>query len=103
MITIAMALALAQEPEIQELKPLPPGPLKMPDVGFGPLRLGSQSPFRSGRSADVPSSLSAGRWETRETVTWSRMWGQTDEYLLSFETLNRTLSIRHGLTERLQA
>lgn len=75
------------------------------NVGYGPLRLSSQSPFHALRlelPAGAPSSLPAGRWELRENLTWSRMWAQADDYLLSFETLSQTSSVIHGLTDRLQ-
>lgn len=75
------------------------------NVGYGPLRLSSQSPFHALRlelPAGAPSSLPAGRWELRENLTWSRMWAQADDYLLSFETLAQTSSVIHGVTDRLQ-
>lgn len=100
---IWLMLALAQETDVETPKLAPvPTTRAAPNVGFGPLRLGSQSPFRSGPVADVPSSLAAGRWETRESATWNRMWAQSNDYLLSFETLNRATSVVHGLSDRLQ-
>jgi hypothetical protein len=77
-----------------------------PNVAYGPLRLTSQSPFQSMRltsGADAPSNLPRGRWETRETNTWSKMWGMSDRYLLDFEVFRQTQSIVHGVTDDLQA
>lgn len=77
-----------------------------PNVGHGPLHLGSQSPFQSMRltpGMDAPSALPRGRWETRETNTWSKMWGMSDRYLLDYEILRQTQSIVYGLTDDLQA
>jgi hypothetical protein len=77
-----------------------------PNVGYGPLRLSSQSPFQSMRLSpgmDAPSNLPRGRWETRETNTWSKMWGMSDRYLLDYEVLRQTQSIVYGVTDDLQA
>jgi hypothetical protein len=75
------------------------------NVGYGPLHLASQSPLhalRMGISPEAPQGLAPGQWETRETLTWSRMWAQADDYLLSFETLGRSCSVVYGATERLR-
>lgn len=77
-----------------------------PNVAYGPLRLTSQSPFQSLRlapGADAPSTLPRGHWETRETNTWSKMWGLSERYLLDFEVLRQTQSIVYGATDDLQA
>jgi hypothetical protein len=77
-----------------------------PNVAYGPLRLSSQSPFQSMRltpGMDAPSNLPRGRWETRETNTWSKMWGMSDRYLIDYEVLRQTQSIVYGVTDDLQA
>jgi hypothetical protein len=77
-----------------------------PNVAYGPLRLSTQSPFQSMRltpGMDAPSNLPRGRWETRETNTWSKMWGMSDRYLLDFEVFRQTQSIVYGVTNDLQA
>ena len=87
------------------LEPVTREPRAAWNAGYGPLRLASQSPLhalRLGISMEAPLFLAPGRWETRESLTWSRMWAQADDYLLSFETLGRSCSVAHGLTERLQ-
>ena len=87
------------------LDPVTRAPRGTSNAGYGPLRLASQSPFhalRLGISMEAPLFLAPGRWETRVSLTWSRMWAQADDYVLSFETLGRSCSVAHGLTERLQ-
>lgn len=77
-----------------------------PNVAYGPLRLSTQSPFQSMRltpGVNAPSNLPRGRWETRETNTWSKMWGMSDRYLLDFEVFRQTQSIVYGVTNDLQA
>src|SRR5262245_32361967 len=103
---------LRQEEEKRErlqdppsLEPLPAPPLGMSNVGYGPLRLASQSPLhllRAELPVEAPSTLAEGRWELRESLTWSRMWAQAENYLLSFETLGQSTSFAYGLTERIQ-
>ncbi|HEX7897282.1 MAG TPA: DUF3187 family protein [Planctomycetota bacterium] len=87
------------------LEPVGRAPRGTPNVGFGPLSISSQSPLhalRMGTAPEGPLLLAPGRWEARENLTWSRMWAQADDYLLSFETLGRACSVAHGVTERLQ-
>jgi hypothetical protein len=81
-------------------------PIEQPNVGNGPLRLTSQSTFQGMRltmGADAASTLPRGRWETRETNSWSKMWGLSDKYLLDFEVFRQTQSLVYGVTDELQA
>lgn len=84
----------------------PPSPFsRMANVGYGPLRLTSQAPFQGLRlspPADPPSSLPRGRWEVRQHATWSRMWAQADDYLLSYETLSTVQSVAYGVSDVLR-
>jgi hypothetical protein len=80
-------------------------PIEMPNAGMGPLRFRSQSPFqalRLGVLPNAPSALPRGQWEHRETFDWSRMWAESDLYLMSFDAWSSTHSIAHGVTDRLQ-
>lgn len=94
-------------------RPLPPSgfappespAFPQPNVGYGPLRLSSQSPFQSlrlGIPADPPSTLRRGHFEIRETTAWSKMWAKTDDYLLNFEVMTQTQSVVYGITDGAQ-
>lgn len=93
--------------------PLPPSEFlredlyrgRLENVGYGPLRLASQSPFQSLRfavPASAPSTLPRGRWEVRETTAWSKIWGQSADYLLNFELLTTTHSVQYGVGDDTQ-
>lgn len=76
------------------------------NVGYGPLRLPSQSPFQSLRQGllpRIPSTLSQGNIELHETETWANLWARNEEdWLIDAETLQSHLSIAYGLTDTLQ-
>ena len=104
-MAVLAALAADDEPTSPAAAPRAAVERAIENVGFGPLRLGTQSPFpalRLSLAPHAPSSLPAGRWELSETLTWSRIWGTNDRYLLSFETLNATHSAAVGLTDRVR-
>jgi thioredoxin-related protein len=76
------------------------------NVGYGPLRLGSQSPFQSlrfGIDPRTPSTLAEGQWEAHVTETWSNTFvydqGKT---LLDFETMDTRASIAYGVLDELE-
>ena len=85
-------------------------------VGYGPLRLGSQSPFQSLRLSIVPrtpSTLGRGQWEVRGALTWANIWatetasfrpeiGEIGPYLMDYESLGLTLGAGYGLLDTLQ-
>jgi hypothetical protein len=85
----------------------PPSPAlrHLDNLGYGPLRLASQSPFQSLRlslPADAPSVLAGGHWEFRESTAFSKMWGQSDDYLLDYEILSTIHSFVYGMTDDTQ-
>lgn len=77
-------------------------------VGFGPLRLTSQSPFQSLRLGLVqrtPSTLEEGQVEVRTTTTWANVWANglaQGTFFLDYETLEVTAGFVYGLSDRLQ-
>jgi thiol-disulfide isomerase/thioredoxin len=75
-------------------------------VGYGPLRMESQSPFqvlRLGLVPRTPSTLARGQMEVRAAETWSNTFSNSpDEYFLDFETLDSSISLAYGLTNELQ-
>jgi thiol-disulfide isomerase/thioredoxin len=84
-------------------------------VGYGPLRLSSQSPFQSLRFTPMPrtpSTLARGDWELTVSGTWSNVWAPDDSdgvgagdfgaYLLDYETLHGVASLSYGVTNTLQ-
>jgi hypothetical protein len=77
------------------------------NVGFGPLRLSSQSPFQSLRIGLVPltpSTLAEGQWEFHLGVADSNVFiKKPGEYLLEFDLVQSSLSIGVGLTNDLEA
>lgn len=76
-------------------------------VGYGPLRIKSQSPFQAFRLGLVPrtpSTLVQGEFELRANGTWVNIWArQSFDYLLDYETLDLTFSAAYGITDYLQA
>ena len=97
--------ARARESASPALEPTSDAPLEMDNVGYGPLRLSSASAFHAFRLdvlPEAPSTLRQGGWELRENLTWSRVWAQSDDYLLSFETLGHVTSAAHAVSDRFQ-
>lgn len=77
-------------------------------VGYGPMRLTSQSPFQSPRLGFLPrspSTLSKRQAEVRLSGTWVNLWANGLEegtYFLDYETLTSTVGLSVGLTNTLQ-
>lgn len=76
------------------------------NVGYGPLRLPSQSPFQSlryGLMPRTPSTLAEGFFEARWTETWVNLWAiDAGEHLVDFEMLQSSFSLAYGLSDVLQ-
>jgi hypothetical protein len=86
-------------------------------VGYGPLRLRSQSPLQALRltlAPRTPSTLVQGQSEAHLAATWSNVWAAEDEwrdpdtgtfgdYQIDYESLHTSLSLAYGLTDTLQA
>lgn len=85
-------------------------------VGYGPLRLRSQSPLQSLRLAiapRTPSTLVRGQTEVHLGATWSNVWAVEDDlpdpdtgtfgtYQVDYESLHTSLSVGYGATDNLQ-
>ncbi|MFV2071945.1 MAG: DUF3187 family protein [Thermoanaerobaculales bacterium] len=85
-------------------------------VGYGPLKIRSQSAFQSLRLGIVPrtpSTLARGEQEVRLGATWANNWandaasfdpenGEIGPYLLDFEALDLGLSYAYGITDTFQ-
>lgn len=81
-------------------------------VGYGPLKLYSQSPFQSLRSGirpRTPSTLGNGQYEVSATATWVNVWGvdkgpgePDNDYFLDFEMLQTTVALGYGITDTLE-
>jgi len=76
------------------------------NVGYGPLRLASQSPFQSIRFGVVPrtpSTLAEGQWEVHLSETWTNAFvydpGST---LLDYEMLDTRASVAYGVIDELE-
>lgn len=76
------------------------------NVGYGPLRLGSQSPFQSlrfGIDPRTPSTLAEGQWEVHMSETWANTFSYSaGKYLLDFEMLDSRLSVAYGALDELE-
>ncbi len=72
------------------------------EVGFGPLKLQSQSPFQSlrlGMTPLAPSTISRSEWEIFVSGTLANVWANTeDEYFLDYEMLSGRASIAYGIS-----
>lgn len=76
------------------------------NTGYGPLRLGSQSPSQSvryGIDPRTPSTLAESEWEVHLTESWSNtfVYDQEKSLLLDYEMLDTRLSVAYGLTPAL--
>jgi len=76
------------------------------NVGYGPLRLGSQSPFQSLRFGVVPrtpSTLAEGQWDIHVSETWSNSFIYNEgSTLLDYEMLDTRASVSYGVLDELQ-
>jgi thioredoxin-related protein len=77
------------------------------NVGYGPLRLGSQSPFQSlrfGIDPRTPSTLAEGQWEAHVTETWTNtfVYNPDKALLLDYEALDSRFSIAYGVLDELE-
>ncbi|SHJ38614.1 Protein of unknown function [Desulfatibacillum alkenivorans DSM 16219] len=74
-----------------------------PNVGYGLLRMPSQSPFQSLRLAllpRTPSTLGVHSWEFRLTQTLANTWvNEPGKYLMDYETLHSTASLSRRFHE----
>ncbi len=75
-------------------------------VGYGPLKIQSQSPFQALRLSllpRTPSTLARGQWEVRGNGTWVNVWGREEaRFLLDYEMLQTTVSAAYGITDTVQ-
>ncbi len=84
-------------------------------VGYGPLRVESQSPFQSLRlvfTPKLPSTLARGRWEVNGGLTWANIWakdraenvppGGLGRFTVDYETTQAKINLSHGLTDTVQ-
>jgi hypothetical protein len=76
------------------------------NVGYGPLRLGSQSPFQSlrfGIDPRTPSTLAEDQWELHLSETWVNTFSfKPGAYLLDFEMLDSRLSVAYGVRDEVE-
>ena len=82
------------------------------NVGYGPLKLYSQSPFqalRLGIRPRTPSTLGKGQYEVTGTTTWVNVWGvdeevgdPSNEFFLDYEMLQLSAAVAYGITDTLQ-
>ena len=82
------------------------------NVGYGPLRLESQSPFQSlrlGLRPRTPSTLADDQWQVRAALTWVNTWALDREFdspdnlfFLDYEMLQGTVSAAYGITDTLE-
>jgi len=72
------------------------------NVGYGPLRLSSQSPFQSlrlGLMPLTPSTLGSGEWEIFWGESLANVWAYSeDAYLIDYETLHSRLAVSYGIS-----
>ncbi len=75
-------------------------------VGYGPLKLPSQSPFQALRLGLIPltpSTLSRGQKEIRAVATWVNIWNVSEGgYFFDYEMLQTTATFDYGISDTLQ-
>ncbi len=76
------------------------------EVGYGPLRLESQSPFQSLRlqlRPMAPTYQVPGTWEVGATMSLANVWANSPgNYLIDYESLNTTLFAAYGINQALR-
>jgi hypothetical protein len=76
------------------------------NVGYGPLLLGSQSPFQSlrmGLLPRTPSTLAEGQWEVHWSEAYSNVFiKKPGDYLVQFDLLQSTVSLGYGVANELE-
>ena len=76
------------------------------NVGYGPLRLQSLSPFqalRFGLQPRTPSTLAEGAFEAYFSAGWANIWARNEgNYLLDFEITQMHLSLAYGISDVFQ-
>ena len=74
------------------------------DLGFGPLRVPSQSPGQGLRMALVPFSPEPprpGTWDVYSRIEWVNVWSwEPGVYLFDFEMLEGALAVGYGIDRR---
>jgi hypothetical protein len=58
--------------------------------------------LRLGALPDAPAYLPRDHWELRETFEWSRMWAQSPDYFLDFDSWSSSHSVAYGYSDRTQ-
>lgn len=75
-------------------------------VGYGPLRLQSQSPFQSLRlqlTPMAPTFQRPGTWETGATMSLANVWANSPgHYRIDYESLDTTIFAAYGLSKSLR-
>jgi thiol-disulfide isomerase/thioredoxin len=81
-------------------------------VGYGPLKLYSQSPFQSLRMVmrpRTPSTVAKGQFEFGATATWVNIWGvektvndPTNAWFLDAEMLQTSVALAYGISDTLE-
>lgn len=77
---------------------------EVPNVGYGPLRLGLQSPAQSlrlGLTPRTPSTLPQGGIDAHVTGTWVNIWcySESEGYRVDGEQLQTGFGLGYGLTD----
>lgn len=80
-------------------------------VGYGPLRIPSQSPFQSLRlqlRPGTPSTIGRGQYDFSATTTWVNVWSvdggvqAPDRYHLDFEALQNSIALAYGISDTVE-
>ncbi|MFP4475863.1 MAG: DUF3187 family protein [Desulfatibacillaceae bacterium] len=107
MIVLFFAVAAAAAPEAVDVEPLgsqrlSPDGFCRGNVGYGLLRLASQSPFQSLRMAFLPmtpDTLPQSAWEFGLHETLANVWVNENRYHMDYETLHSAASLSYGLLD----
>lgn len=80
------------------------GDFCLDQVGYGPLRIASQSPFQSlrlGFTPRTPATLTKNQWEYGVSTVLSNVWAfEKDRFLLDYESLHSTVHVNYGMTDQ---
>ncbi len=98
------ALEASPGPPTPESRGFRAGEFCVAQVGYGPLRIASQSPFQSlrlGFTPRTPATLAKGQWEFGLASALANVWAfEKGRFLLDYESLHSTFHVDYGLDDR---
>ncbi|PIP36450.1 MAG: hypothetical protein COX20_05685 [Desulfobacterales bacterium CG23_combo_of_CG06-09_8_20_14_all_52_9] len=97
-------IEIPPQTSVQDIMGFRSGDFCLEEVGYGPLRISSQSPFQSlrlGFTPRTPATLSKNKWEFGVASVLANIWAfEKGSFALDYESLHSTFHANYGLTDR---